>query len=164
MTTLIGVNTSATFTSDELNQGKSFGLLDRHADHAGATWVFVKASAAFTLGDAVVIRDNGRASPITLTNAKSATSRRVGFAQVAVAADSHGWVQETGAVTSIRVALDCEPRVSLYPTSSAGVLDDATASVMIQGVVIATSATAAGAYAGNAAFPAISRGANLNQI
>lgn len=162
MATLIGVNVSATDTA--LTDGTTFATGNRSQDNAGNTWVYVKASAAFTLGDCVIVRDNGRATPITLTNAKAAVSRRVAFAQVATAADSYAWVQETFAVNNIRVAIDCEPRVALYPTATAGVLDDATASVMIQGVVIATSATAAGAFAGNATFPAISRGANLSQI
>ena len=161
MTTLIGVNTSA--TDSALTDGTTFGVLNRHQDHVGNSWVYVKASAAFTAGDCVAIRDTGRATPLTLTIAKTAL-RRVGFAQVATAVDSYAWVQEFGAVTSIRVAVDCEPKVALYPTATAGVLDDATASVMIQGVCISTSATAAGAYSGQAAFPAISRGSNLSQI
>lgn len=161
MTTLIGVNTSATDTA--LTDGTTFNVLTRHQDHLGNVWVYVKASAAFTLGDCVGIRSSGRATPLTLTLGKTAL-RHVGFAQVATAADSFAWVQVSGAVTSIRVALDCEPKVSLYPTATAGVLDDATVSVMISGVCIDTSATAAGAFAGSAAFPSISRGANLNQI
>ena len=161
MTTLIGVNTSATDTA--LTDGTTFGLGNTHQDHNGNTWVYVKASAAFALGDCVAIRDTGRATPLTTTIAKTAL-RRVGFAQVATAVDSYAWVQVSGAVTSIHVALDCEPKVALYPTSNAGILDDATTSVMISGVCISTSATAAGAYSGQAAFPAISRGSNLSQI
>jgi hypothetical protein len=161
MTTLIGVNTSATDTA--LTDGTTFSMGNRHQDHLGNVWCYVKASAAFTLGDCVAIRRDFRATPITLTISKTAV-RDVAFAQVATAADSYAWVQVSGKVTSVRVAIDCEPKVSLYPTATAGVLDDATASVMISGVCINTSATAAGAFAGQAAFPAVSRGANLNQI
>lgn len=161
MTTLIGVNTSATDTA--LTDGTTFSVLNRHQDHLGNTWVYVKASAAFTLGDCVAIRETGRATPITLTIGKTAV-RHVGFAQVATAADSFAWVQVAGSVASVRVLIDAEPKVALYPTSTAGALDDATASVMIAGVCIVTSATAAGAFSGVAAFPAVSRGANLSQI
>jgi hypothetical protein len=161
MTTLIGVNTSATDTA--LTDGTTFGVNNQHYDHSGNVWVYVKASAAFTLGDCVGIRPTGRATPLTLTLAKTAI-RRVGFAQVATAADSYAWVQIHGTINSVRVAIDCEPKVSLYPTATAGVLDDATASVIVHGVCIDTSATAAGAFAGNASFPTLTRGANLSQI
>ena len=154
MTTLIGVNVTATDTA--LTDGTTFGLGNSHRDQNGNEFVYVKASAAFTLGDCVAIRDTGRATPITLTIAKTAI-RRVGFAQIATAADSFAWVQTHGAVTSIRVLIDAEPKVNLYPTSTAGALDDATVSMVIAGVCIYTSATAAGAFAGQAAFPAESR-------
>lgn len=162
MTTLIGVNTSVTDTA--LTDGTTFNLGARHQDHNGNVWVFVKASAALALGDCGIIRESGRATGLTLANSKTIASRSVGFAQVAVAADSYAWLQVHGSVASVRVKIDCEPYVALYPTSTAGSLDDATVSTMVQGVAIVTSATAAGAFSGVAHFPQISRGANLSQI
>lgn len=162
MSHLIGINVSATDTA--LTDGTTFQPGARTEDHLGNTYVYVKASAAFTAGDCVAVKAGGTSgTPITLTIAKTAV-RTVGFAQVGVALDSYAWIQVSGQVPLVRVAIDCEPKVALYPTSSAGVLDDATVSVMIQGVCINTSATAAGTFAGQAAFPAVSRGANLNQI
>lgn len=160
MTTLIGVNTAQ--TDSALTDGTTFALGDRHHDHSGNTWVYVKASAAFTQGDCVAIKNGYTAAPIT--DALSKTTVEPGFAQVAFTIDYYGWVMTNGRPTYVRVAVDCEPAKPLYVTGTAGVLDDATASSMVAGVIINTSATAAGAYAGQLNFPGIRWGANLNQI
>lgn len=160
MTTLIGVKTDAIVST--ISDATAFGLGDRHQDHAGNSWVYVKASAAFTQGDCVAIKNGYTAAPIT--DALSKSNPEVGFAQVAFTIDNYGWVQTNGRATYVRVAIDCEPKVPLYVTGTAGVLDDATASSMVAGVVINTSATAAGAYAGQLNFPGVRWGANLNQI
>jgi hypothetical protein len=160
MTTLIGVNTSNTRTA--LTDGTTYTLGNRHTDAAGNNWVYVKASAAFTLGDCIAIKAGYKGSP--MTDALSKTAQEVGVAsKVAFAIDSYGWVQTAGAFDNLRVAIDCEPAKPLYITATAGVLDDATLSSMIQGIQITTSATAAGAFPA-VGRPAVNWGANLNQI
>jgi hypothetical protein len=160
MTTLIGVST--TTTKSALTGGTTFALGDRHSDYAGNEWVYVKASAAFTLGDCVAIKSGYKGSP--MTDALSKTAQEVGVASaVAFTLDDYGWVQTRGAFSNLRVAIDCEPAKPLYITGTAGVLDDATLSSMIQGIQITTSATAAGAFPAIGA-PRVNWGANLNQI
>jgi len=161
MTHLIGTNTTATTATANFPGPKTFALGQRHTDHLGNTWVYVKASAAFTLGDCVAIKQTYSGSP--MTDALSKTVNLVGVAQVAFTLDDRGWVQTSGVFTSLRVAIDCEPAKPLYITGTAGVLDDATLSSMIQGIQITTSATAAGAYAAVGA-PVVNWGANLSQI
>ena len=159
MTTLIGVNTSQTDAT--LTDGTTFRLGNRHLDYQGNEWVYVKASAAFTLGDCVAIKQGYTGSP--MTDALSKTVSMVGVASVAFTLDYYGWVQTSGVFAGLRVAIDCEPAKPLYITATAGVLDDATLSSMIQGIQITTSATAAGAFAA-VGRPTISWGAQLNQI
>jgi hypothetical protein len=160
MPTLIGVNKS--LTKSALTDGSTFTIGDRHTDSDGNSWVYVKASAAFTLGDCVAVKSGYKGSP--MTDALSKAAQEVAVAsKVAFATDDYGWVQTAGAFANLRVAIDCEPKVPLYITATAGVLDDATLSSMIQGVQITTSATAAGAYAAIGA-PRVNWGANLNQI
>jgi hypothetical protein len=166
MTSLIGFNSATTDTvatgNSGLTSGRGFSLGDRHMDHQGNEWVYVKASAAFTLGDCVAIKSGYKGSP--MTDALSKTCQEVGVASaVAFTIDYYGWVQTRGAFANLRVAIDCEPAKPLYITGTAGVLDDATLSSMIQGIQITTSATAAGAFPA-IGRPAVNWGANLNQI
>ena len=162
MSTLIGTGTAATTATASFPGSKTFALGQRHTDHLGKTWVYVKASVAFTLGDCVAIKQTYSAAP--MTDALSKTVSLVGVAsEVAFTLDDRGWVQTSGVFSNLRVAIDCEPAKPLYITGTAGVLDDATLSSMIMGIQITTSATAAGAYPAVGA-PVISWGAQLSQI
>jgi hypothetical protein len=118
--------------------------------------------AAFTLGDCIAVKSGYKGVPMSDTNSKLAQEVAVASA-VAFLIDEYGWVQTAGAFANLRVAIDCEPKVPLYITGTAGVLDDATLSSMIQGIQITTSATAAGAFPAIGA-PRVNWGANLNQI
>ena len=160
MTTLAGANTSATRSA--LTDGTTFRLGQTTHDFAGNSYVYVKASAAFTLGDCIAIKAGYTAAP--MTDALSKTVSLVGVAsKVAFTIDYYGWVQTGGSFDNLRVAIDCEPAKPLYITATAGVLDDATLSSMIQGIQITTSATAAGAFPATGR-PTINWGANLSQI
>lgn len=163
MTYAIGVNTSATYTSAALTQtGKGFSVGDRVTTHDGNEWVFVQASNSITQYDAVRIQAGYKASQITLDTAKEAIE--VGFAQVAFAPDEYGWVM-VGGRPQIRLAADCDKELALYCTTTGGVLDDATTSSMIQGVVCTTSVTGATTAATCVArFPTVSRASNLTSI
>lgn len=160
---IIGPNVTRIDTSATLMQGVGFGLGDRYTDHLGNTWVYILASLSIAQYDCLAVKANYHALP--MTDAASKLPIEVAFAQVAFAdkGDSYGWAMTSGR-GSVRVAIDCEPSVPLYITATAGVLDDATLSSMIQGVVITTSATAAGGFAMVATFPRVNWGANLNQI
>jgi len=158
MTALIGALTSATLSS--LTDGRAFSKLDRYTDHSGNDWVFVLASIAITQYDTVAIKANGNAAPIT--EALSKSNHQIGFAQVAFTAGDHGWVMARGNPT-IRAAASCAVAVALYITATAGVLDDAVTSQMIQGVVLGSAASAGGvsAVGAVAAYPTVRRAATL---
>ena len=161
---LVGVKTDRIETSASLKQGGvGYSLGARHTDHSGNTWVYILASLSIAQYDTIAVKSNYHALP--LTDAASKLPIELGFAQSAFAdkGDSYGWVMTSGRPT-VRVAIDCEPNVPLYITATAGVLDDATLSSMVQGVVITTSATAAGGFAAVATFPRIKWGASLSEI
>jgi hypothetical protein len=158
MTALIGTSPSAVVTSAEYTgseSGKAFGLGDRYTDHAGNTYVYVQASASLTQYDAVRIKASYQAAQLTIDTGKQAVE--VGFAQAAFQIGDRGWVQITGRPL-IRLAADCDKELQLYATSTGGVLDDATTSVMIQGVICTTSVTGATTAATCvASFPTLER-------
>jgi len=163
MSYLAGAILSATYTSAQwATSGKSFSPGTRMTDKSGQEWVFVQASGSLTAYDAVKIQANYRAGQITIDTAKEAVE--VGFAQVAFGVDEYGWVMVNGRPL-IRLAADADKDLALYCTTTGGVLDDATTSSMIQGVVCTTSVTGATTAATCVArFPTISRSSNLTSI
>jgi hypothetical protein len=115
----------------------------------------VQASASLTQYDAVRIKADYKAAQLTIDTGKQAVE--VGFAQAAFQVGDRGWVQITGRPL-IRLAADCDKELALYATATGGVLDDATTSVMIQGVICTTSVTGATTAATCvAAFPTLER-------
>lgn len=165
MTALIGGKTDSVITSAEYTgsgSGNAFGVGDRRTDHAGNTWVYVQASASLTAYDAVRVKADYKAAQLTIDTGKQAVE--VAFAQTAFDVGDYGWVMTTGR-PSIRLAADCDKELALYATATGGVLDDATTSTMIQGVVCTTSVTGTTTAATCVAqFPTIQRSANLTQI
>ncbi len=102
-------------------------------------FVFIKASAAIAIGDAVTIdQTNYAATGVTTTNA--AFGDLIGVAQVAIASGAYGWVQRAGPGL-IHVAASCAGHVQLAATANAGILDDAvtTALKAINGIIITTT-------------------------
>lgn len=153
---MIGPDLTNVITSAQmLTDGKGFGVGDRYTDQSGNTWVFVQATGSITQYDAIRIKANYKAAQLTIDTAKQAIE--LGFAQVAFASTEYGWVQQ-GGLPLIRLAADCDKELALYATSTGGVLDDATTSAMIQGVVCTTSVTGATTAATcKATFPVVFR-------
>ncbi|MEC9266715.1 MAG: hypothetical protein VX464_11700 [Pseudomonadota bacterium] len=117
-----------------------FGLGDKHVDHLGRTWVYVQAAEALTQYDFVGIDEDYAASQLTATEAGDGWF--IGVAQVAFSADEYGWIVCQGAngITA-RVAASCAADVALYTTATAGVVDDATTTTKIDGVVAVAANT-----------------------
>jgi hypothetical protein len=93
-----------------------------------------------------------------LTTTLAASSKRVGWAQVAITSGDYGWVQ-TGSGISANLAASCQPNVPLYTTAVACVLDDAVVSGgLVLGVVATTSVVTAGAAPVVAGYPHIGTG------
>ena len=102
-------------------------------------FIYVQASNSITAFDAIAIKANYKAAPLTLTNSQTAVE--VGFAQTAVGTKGdYAWALKNGRPV-IRLAAACEPSVKLYATATGGVLDDATTSSLIAGLYATTSAT-----------------------
>jgi hypothetical protein len=142
----IGADLSQSFSSLTA-EGKGFAVGDRHTDHAGNEWMYVR-SAAITAYDCVHIDSSFDANPITDTLAKQAG--RVGFAQFAFSASGqYGFVMINGKPT-VRLAASTADDVPLFTSSTAGVLDDTTGSAsqaLISGVRADGSASGGGVSA-----------------
>jgi hypothetical protein len=131
MATLIGVNlTAATYATATnsgpiLGGGKSF-TVGATAENAGKEYMFVQSNSAVAAYDMVHIPSDTFVAA-GLTTALSAASQALGVAQFALASGEYGWVQTYGAC-KLKVLGACAKDVKLYSTTTAGSLDDATAS------------------------------------
>lgn len=129
--TLIGVNTSFTYatatnTTPVLGGGKGFTVGTRTQTQDGKEFIFVQSATSIAAGDVVAVAsDTGIAAG--LTTATSAASEAIGVAKAALASGDYGWVQIYGAV-GVKVLGSCAKSVLLYSTTTAGSVDDATAS------------------------------------
>ena len=143
----MGVNytvTTAGTTTDGANALFPLGMLDTGTD--GTVWMYVQAGAAITQYDAVLINEDFQAVPMTTTLATEASGSAgdfVGFAQVAFSDNDLGWVAIKGSNIECRLSASCAADVMLYSTASAGVLDDASAGVLLNGVGAVAAGTAA---------------------
>jgi acetylglutamate kinase len=136
----IGIDLTA--TPANANPGEVLGVKVSTED--AGTFMYVHASGAITQYDAVGIDENYEAA--ALTKAIADDGHMIGFAQVAFDDNDYGWVCVNGSNINVRVAASCAADVSLYTTSTAGVLDDTSASqTKIQGITaVAANATASG--------------------
>ena len=122
----------------------------------GGQGVYVQAVGNIAQYDAVSVRADDTAQSLTTTLA--ASSKRVGWAQVAIASGDYGWVINGSGVTA-NLAASCQPNVPLYTTATAGVLDDAVVSGgLVVGTVATTSVVTAGPAAIVAGYPHIGTG------
>lgn len=138
----IGVNPSAVLagTGSSSNEGNQFKLGQRVRMNDGQELMYVHASAAVVLYDAVGVDENFEAAPLTKAMADDAWV--VGFSQVTVADNEFFWLHMEGSNITARVATSCAADVALYTTSNAGILDDTSASqTKIQGVTAVAAAT-----------------------
>lgn len=122
----------------------------------GGEAVYVQAASALSQYNAVLIPNSNIAT--NATSARSASTKRVGFAQVSIASGEYGWVHLGGKVR-VNVAVSCNPNVPLYTTATEGVLDDATVSgALVAGVVTELTASAASALTAVAAYTMVVTG------
>lgn len=157
-TPIVAPNLSATDTTARVPVGTIVSTTD------GGEAIYVIALSAIAQYDVVAILNSSSAAgasicaaPITTTNA--ATSPRVGFAQVAIAAASFGWVHTKGNNLRANVLVSCQPAVPLYTTATAGSLDDTIVSAgYVAGCVAMSSAASA------SAVPVVVGGACIAQI
>lgn len=128
-------------------------------DTAGAAeFMYVQASNSISQYDAVAIKAGYKIAPLTLTNAALAVE--VGFSQIAIGAKlDYAWTMKGGRPI-VKVAVGVQAGGVLYATATGGVLDDTSASVLVQGVVAVTEVTnSAGTTTCVARFPTLKRGA-----
>lgn len=125
--TLIGTHFSFTIsTANLVNSGKNFTLGTVAEGPGGKQYVYVQSASAIAAYDVVHIPSDTNIAA-GLTTALSAASEGIGVAPVAIASGEYGWVQIYGP-TKVSVAGACAKSVTLYSTTTAGRLDDATAS------------------------------------
>lgn len=119
---------------------QKFGLGDKFTDELGRCWVYVQAAEALTQYDVVAIDENYQASQLTTTEADDGWF--IGVAQVAFSDNDYGWIVCSGAngITA-RVAASCAADVALYTTATGGVIDDATTTTKIDGIVAVSANT-----------------------
>lgn len=136
-----GVDYTKLDTSAEFKLGQ----VSRGSD--GTDWVYIKSTAAITQYDWVAIDEDFTA--LAGTKALADVGHKVGWAQTArTSTTSYGWVATGGSNIKGRVAQSCAPDAALYTTSTAGILDDTSASqTKILGVVAVTSGSTSGAKA-----------------
>jgi hypothetical protein len=105
----------------------------------GDEWIYCECSTSLTQYMAVAIQPDYKMTPLTITTGK--TAMEIGFIQYAMGTkNTFGWCQIAGRPI-VKMALACQPDVPLYATATAGVLDDASTSVAIQGLVAVTQVT-----------------------
>lgn len=126
--TLIGtrIGTVNSTTENVAGQGKGFRLGTRIVSHDGKIWAYVQCNSAVAKGDVVNV-PSGTNIAVGLTTATSAASETIGVAPTAFASGDYGWVQVYGRCV-VSVLGSCVKDVTLYSTTTAGNLDDATAS------------------------------------
>lgn len=147
---IVGVNLTNTNTSPDFTVGHKVVSKD-------GKYEYVYALSTINQYDCVVIGTSGKAQPATTGLAVSI--KKVGFAQVAIASGSYGWVAREGDNIQVNCAASCAAGNQLYTTSTAGVLGDAIVSEgALHGVVCLTSISNATHTAVLAASPHIGYG------
>jgi hypothetical protein len=141
-----GVNYTKVFTTAD--EGLPAVVGDVGSAKVG-DFIFVQASGAIDQYAAVVISDDGQAAMLTTTNAGS-NSLQVGIAQVAAANDEYLWVWVggiggggVGSGVKVKAAASYAADTNLNTTATAGVVDDAS-TTLIKNVVGLTTLTGAG--------------------
>jgi hypothetical protein len=140
----IGVNLTEVVvgTGTSSDQGNEFVLGTRHTAADGGEYMYVHASGAIAQYDAVGIDEDFEAAPITKAMADDGWF--VGFAQVAIADNSFGWVATKGSNIQCKLLINCAADSVLYTSATAGSLDDtSTSQTKIDGVVSVETITAA---------------------
>ena len=127
----VGVDLTANDTT--ANAQFKVGTVTKLSD--GGEAIYVRALSTIAAFDAVGIDAAGAAFPLTTT--KSATTKKVGFAQSAITSAYFGWVQTSG-IVKVNLAANCDDNVPLYTTATGGVLDD---TVVSGGLILGVTST-----------------------
>jgi hypothetical protein len=105
----------------------------------GGTAVYISASSAIAVNDAVGIDENFAGAPLTKAMADDGWNFGVA-ADVAIGSGSYGWARKQGSNFSVNVLASCGADVPLYTSATAGSLDDSSSSqTKIDGIVIVTA-------------------------
>lgn len=124
---LIGSDVTSVLTTANINtSGRGFRIGQRLQTYDGKQYVWCKnlsSNAAYS----VVQVDGANYNIVGLTTTTAPTAEIVGVLPIAIASDEFGWVQVMGR-TKIKVLGACAKNIILWTTSTAGSLDDATAS------------------------------------
>ena len=141
-----GVNPGKTYTTPDLPLPVGVGSVGRTPE---GPWMFVQASGAIDQYAAVVINEDGQAAMLITTNAGS-NSLQVGIAQVAAANDEYLYVfvggvggGGVGSGIKVKAAASYAADANLQTTATAGVVDDAS-TTLIKNVVGLTTLVGAG--------------------
>ena len=122
----IGFKVDNVLSSANLVSGTGFRLGQRLQTHDGKEYVYAKNASSNAAYSVVIV--NASTFAITgLTTALSAASEIIGVLPAAIASDEYGWVQVYGR-TKVKVLGSCVKNIALFSTTTAGSLDDATAS------------------------------------
>lgn len=103
-------------------------------------YVFIVASGNINLGDVVQLTPTYTA--FSVTSALATFGNQLGVAQVTILAGAYGWVQRCGYCQKIGTNAAAVDHVQLATTTTAGLIDDSTATTTknITGMVLAVSA------------------------
>ena len=141
-----GVNYDKTWTGSD--EGLPAAVGDLGSAKVG-DFIFVQADGAIDQYAAVKISDDGQAAMLTTTNAGS-NNLQVGIAQVAAADNEYLWVfvggvagGGVGSGIKVKAAASYAADANLQTTATAGVVDDAS-TTLIKNVVGLTTLTGAG--------------------
>jgi len=150
MPTLIGTQftagtsyATATNTTPVLGGGKGFTAGTRATDKDGKEYVFVQVNSAVSRYDIVGIPHDASFVAAGLSTTTAPSAQEVGVALGAMASGDYGWVQVKGNAR-VNVLGSCVKNIALWTTSTAGSLDDATASnYLVSGIqILSTNPTA----------------------
>lgn len=118
----------------------------------GSEYMFVKASTAISAYQVVAI-DKTLAAAVPATVALVAQQQsRIGFAQVAIAAGSYGWVAIRGSNIGVLSKKGSLANANLYISSTSPGSATSTSvrtSALLAGVILTTSATSVSGYSTN---------------
>lgn len=100
-------------------------------DQPNGQAIYVQSLSILAQFSFVVIDDDSKASNLSIANSTTETGigRKVGVVQQSVPSGNYCWAHISGGKIRGKVAQACADRVPLFPTSTVGVVDDATSSV-----------------------------------
>lgn len=147
--------------ADPTNLNADFAVGATVLTNDGGQAMYIKASGAITAGDVLLISPAGVAVGITTTNSDNVATAAyfIGVAHVSIADGSYGWACRQGVpLAGINVAANCVLGVPLYTTATAGRVDDTATNGLLLGMMLTTTATTAGPYAGVLNNPVLGEG------